>query len=90
MTITVCNGPLLGSFTAETSRRRRRMSQELPYVFLCLRSDGIVVVVSYLRKRQWTSSFQDEVVALCVCVCVFSFAHDTCLRDVPGNSAKRE
>jgi hypothetical protein len=38
--------------------------------FLCLRSDGIVVVVSYLRKRQWTSSFQDEVVALCVCVCV--------------------
>jgi hypothetical protein len=70
VTITVCNGPLLGSFTAETSRRRRRMSQEFPYVFLCLRSDGIVVVVSYLRKRQWTSSFQDEVVALCVCVCV--------------------
>jgi hypothetical protein len=26
----------------------------------------------------------------CVYVCVFSFAHDTCLRDVPGNSAKRE
>jgi hypothetical protein len=55
--------------------------------FLCLRSDGNVVVVLLTSKRQWTSSFQDEVVALCVCVCVFSFAHDVCLRDFPEYSA---
>jgi hypothetical protein len=59
--------------------------------FLCLRSDGIVVVV--LLSAQKTMDFFISGwggCIVCMCVCVFSFAHDACLRDVPGYSAKRE
>ncbi len=55
--------------------QQKKKKKNVSGVSLCVFSVwdlmGLLLLFSYLRKRQWTSSFQDEVVALCVCVCVF-------------------
>ncbi len=71
----------------QQQQQKKNVSGVSLFVFSVWDLMGMLLLFSYLRKRQWTSSFQDGVVALCVCVCVFSFAHDVCLRDVPGYSA---
>ncbi len=71
VTITVCNGPLLVLLLQRPAEEEEEEClRSLLMCFLCLRSDGIVVVLLLSAQRQWTSSFQDEVLH-CVCVCVF-------------------